>query len=472
MKSFYKFFTVAIVLVSLQSCLVSKEYESAKIVNEQTYKSDSLEQDTTSMADVSWKELFTDAQLQEYIERALENNIDVRIAVQQIQSAEAYMKQGKAGYYPTLSVGAQYSRSALSKNGQQGAMLQNSGNNVFDAFELSGSLSWEADIWGKIRSQKRAYDASFMQAVATQQAIQTRLISRLVTSYYQLLAVDEQIALTQKTIQLRKTSWETTKALKEAGVGGVTSTAVKQTKAQYLDAKAFLIDLQNQTRLLENTICILMGDEPHEIERSTLASQSVTTELKIGVPAQLLNNRPDVVAAENNYRYAFEMTNVARAYFYPTITINAGGGLQSTDISNWFSINSLFGNLVGGIFAPIFNRREIRTQYEDAGFQQEQARLNYRGALIQASKEVSDALYSYKAATEKIKILKEEQNLLDEAVEDAQDLLTSGYNNTSYLEVLTAQQNALNVGLSVINTRAIQLNSIVSLYESLGGGVE
>lgn len=472
MKGFYKFIGIAIVLISLQSCLVSKEYERAEVVNEQEFRTDSLEQDTTSMGDVSWQEMFSDSQLQEYISRALENNIDNLIAVQQIKSAESYIKQGKAGYYPTLSIGAQYSRNALSKNGQQGAMVQNTGQTSFDAYELSGNLSWEADIWGKIRSQKRAFDASFMQAVATQQAIKTRLIANLASTYYQLLAVDEQIALTKETIELRKTSWETTKALKESGIGGVTSTAVKQTKAQYLDAKAFLIDLETQTRLLENTICILMGDEPHEIERTSLDAQEVTTELKIGVPVQLLNNRPDVVVAENNYRQAFEMTNVARANFYPSITISAGGGFQSTEISNWFSLNSLFGNLVGGIFAPIFNGRQIRTEYEVSQNQQEQARLNYRGVLIQASKEVSDALYNYQSATRKIEIQKEEKELLDDAVEDSQDLLSSGYNNTSYIEVLTAQENALNAGLAVINTRVVELNSIVNLYESLGGGVE
>ena len=472
MKSFYKFLGVAIVVLTLQSCLVSKEYERAEVVNEKAYRVDSLEQDTTSMATVSWKELFSDSHLQGYISHALENNVDNLIAIQQIKAAESYMKQGKAGYYPTLSVGAQYGVSALSKNGQQGAMLQSTGNNTFSSFELSGNLSWEADIWGKIRSQKRAFDASFMQAVATQQAIKTRLIANIASSYYQLLAIDEQIALTEETIELRKTSWETTEALQGAGVGGITSIAVKQTKAQYLDAMSFLIDLQYQTRVLENTICILMGDEPHQIERSTLDAQDVSTDLKIGVPAQLLNNRPDVVVAENNYRQAFEMTNVARTYFYPALIISASGGLQSTDVSNWFSLNSLFGNFIGGIFAPIFNGRQIRTQYEVAGFQQEQARLNYRGVLIQASKEVSDALYNYESATQKIEIQKEEQILLNEAVEDSQDLLTSGFNNVSYLEVLTAQQNALNVGLAVINTRVLQLNSIVNLYESLGGGIE
>lgn len=472
MKSFYKFLGVSIVLISLQSCLVSKEYERADVVQEKAFRTDSLVQDTTTIAAISWKEMFTDPKLQGYISHALENNVDNLIAVQQIKAAESYVKQGKAGYYPTLSVGAQYNVNALSKNGQQSALIQNTGSNRFDLFEVSGSLSWEADIWGKIRSQKRSYEASFMQAVATQQAIKTKLISSIASTYYQLLAIDQEIDLTKETIKLRKTSWETTEALQEAGIGGVTSIAVNQTKAQYLDAQAFLIDLQNQSRLMENTICILIGDEPHPIERSTLATQNVTTDLRIGVPAELLNNRPDVLVAENNYRATFEMTNVARAYFYPSLTISAGGGLQSTDISNWFSLNSIFGNLIGGIFAPIFNGRQIRTQYEVAETQQEQARLNYRGVLIQASKEVSDALYSYQSATQKIEIQKEEQELLDQAVEDSQDLLTSGFNNVSYLEVLTAQQNALNVGLAVINTRVVQLNSIVNLYESLGGGMK
>lgn len=470
MKSLYKFLWVPIAFLVLQSCFVAKEYEKPDVVQKQYYRTDSIPQDSLNMVDISWEDMFTDPLLQQHINKGLANNIDIRIAVQQIAAAEAYVKQGKAGYLPTLSATANETRSYYSKNGQQGASLGDVGTDHFDQFELAGNLSWEADIWGKIRSQKRAFDASYLQSVAAHQAVKTELIANIASTYYQLLALDEQIAVTKKTIKTRKKSVETTQALQNAGLGTVTSAAVEQTKAQYLNAKGILLDLQKQTHTLENTMCILMGDEPHKIERSGLKDQEITTDLKIGVPAQLLSNRPDVIAAENNYRQSFEMTNVARANFYPSLTIGASGGLQSMKLDNWFDTNSLFANIIGGLTAPIFNGRQIRTQFEVAQIQQEQARLNFRGVLIRASKDVSDALYAYESSSQKIEIKEEEQQLLSKAVEDTQELFKSAYGNASYLEVLTAQENALNSNLDLINAQVSQLNSIVDLYQALGGG--
>lgn len=471
MRSIYKIFGAAAFLLLMQSCFVAKEYKSPEdIVLEENFRTDQLPQDSLNMADLSWKEIFTDAYLQQHIERALENNIDIRIALRQIEAAEAYVKQGKAGYWPALNAGADYTLTYPSKNGSQGAMLSQTGKDHVQIYSLAGNLSWEADIWGKIRSQKRAFDASYLQTVSAHQAVKTGLIAGIASAYYQLLAIDEQIKITENTIETRKSSLETTRALQEAGAGNITSLAVQQTEAQYLGAQAILIDLKNQARLMENAISLLMGEEPHAIERSALDDQNIETELKIGVPLQLLSNRPDVMMAENNYRQAFEMTNVAKANFYPSLTIGARGGVESLKLDNWFDTNSLFANIMGGLTAPIFNGRVIKTQYEVAQIQQEQAKLNYRGALIRASKEVSDALYTYEASTEKIDIKQNQKQLLEKAVEDSQVLLQSGYNNFSYLEVLSAQESVLNASLDVINAQVAQLNSMVNLYEALGGG--
>ncbi len=470
MRSYYKFIGIPLALLLLQSCFVAKDYEQPDVVNQDYYRTDSLAQDSLSMANIPWETLFTDPLLQKYIDKALENNVDIRIALAQIKAAEAYLKQGKAAFLPTLSAGAQYTGSFPSENGQQGAMVNATGKDYFNLYDLSVQLSWEADIWGKITSQKRAYRASYLQTVAAHRAVRTNLIAGVATTYYQLLAIDKQIAITQKTIATRKNSWETTLALKKAGSGMVTSVSVAQTKAQYLDAKAILIDLEKQARLLENTLCILMGEEPHQIERTSLAEQKISTDLKVGVPMQLLHNRPDVIAAEMNYRRAFEMTNVARANFYPSLTISASGGLEAVELEDWFSLNSLFANFIGGLAAPILNHRIIQTQFEVAQVQQEQALLNFRGTLIQASKEVSDALYAYQAATQKIEIKQEEHKLLQQAVEDAQVLLVNGYANFTYLEVLRAQESALGSNLQIVNARVNQLISIVNLYQALGGG--
>lgn len=466
MKTVYKFLMVPAAFLLLQSCFVAKDYEKPEVVNHDYYRTDSIPQDSLNMADISWESMFTDPLLQDYIDKGLNKNIDIRVAIQQIAAAQAYLKQGEAGYFPTLSGNASVTRSYFSENGQQGQQLGGVGTDHFDQFELSGSLSWEADIWGKIRSQKRAFEASYLQTVAAHKGVKTRLIANIASTYYQLLALDEQIETTKQTVKTRKNSIETNKALKEAG--NVTSAAVEQTKAQYYNAQGILVDLQKQSRLLESTMCILLGDEPHAIERTELDDQDITTELRVGVPAQLLSNRPDVLAAEYNYRNAFELTNKARTDFYPSLTIGATGGLQSMDIDNLFDVNSLFANIMGGLTAPILNGRKIRTQFEVSQAQQEQARLNFRGALLQASKDVSDALYAYQAASDKIDIKEKEYSAYQKATEDSQELLNYGLAN--YLEVLRARENALNSKLDMINARFTQLNSMVNLYQAVGGG--
>lgn len=469
MKNSLKLLSVALGVLFLQSCFVAKDYEApAEIVHEDNFRTDQISTDSLSMAEWSWKDLFTDPLLQGYIDKALENNIDIRIAIQQISAAEAFIKQGKAGYLPVLSADANATRSYPSKNGPQ-AMSAGGGDHV-NIYELGATLSWEADIWGKIRSQKRAFDASYLQTVSAHQAVKTELIAGIATAYYQLMALDEQIAVTKETIETRKSSLETTRVLKDAGAGTVTSTAVQQTEAQYLDAKAILIDLQTQARILENAISILMGDEPHGIERSSLKDQEITSEYKLGVPAELLQNRPDVLAAEARYRQVFELTNVARAQLYPSFTIGLSGGLQSLQLNKLFDENSLTGSIAGGLTAPLFNGRALKTNYEVSQLEQEQARLNYRDALINASKEVSDALYDYQAATDKVEIRRNQRELLEKAVDDSQALLQSGYNNFSYLEVLTAQESVLNASLGVIDEHVSQLTSMVELYRALGGG--
>tara|TARA_R110002020_G_scaffold303939_2_gene519392 strand:- start:6613 stop:7944 length:1332 start_codon:yes stop_codon:yes gene_type:complete len=441
---------------------VAKDYQRPdEIINEDFYRTDMLTQDTLNIAEVSWRNMFTDATLQSYIEEGLENNIDIRVALQNILASEAYFKQGKAGYLPTLSGGATYTHQELSENSQFGSLFS-----ALDQYQVSADLSWEADIWGRIRSQKRAFQASYLQSIAAHQAVKTQLISRIASSYYELLSLDEQIRITEETISTRENSLETTQALKDAG--NVTEVGVKQTEAQLYNAQAILIDLKNQSRLLENTFSILLGRTPSNIERTSLDEQEITTELKIGVPAQLLRNRPDVISAEYNLVNAFELTNAARSNFYPALTLTASGGLQSLDFNTLFDPESFFATLVGGITQPIFNQRRNRTQYEVSQAQQEQARLDFRQAILTASKEVSDALYSYDTATQKIEIKQKEFDAYDLATDYSEQLLDNGLAN--YLEVLNARENALYARLDLINARYNQLRSVVDLYEALGGG--
>lgn len=447
----------------LVSCFSAKVYERPEneLLNAKYFRTDSLQQDSVSMALVSWKELFTDPVLQGYIEEGLENNIDIRKAIQQILISEAYVKQGKAGYLPTLNAGPQYTHTEISSNSQFGGLFSR-----LDQYQISGGLSWEADIWGKIRSNKRAFDATYLQSVAAHKAVKSTLVSNIASTYYQLLALDEQIKITELTIETRASGLETTKALKEAG--NVTEVGVKQTEAQLYTAKAILIDLRNTSRLLENSFSILLGSEPREIVRGSLEDQKISTPLKIGIPTHLLANRPDVIAAEYALVNSFELTNVARSNFYPSLTLSVNGGLQSLNLDNLFDSSSLFASVVGGLTQPLLNGRKIRSQYEVTKIKQDQAKLDFKQALLVASKEVSDALYSYDAANEKMAVIQKEFEAYNLALEYSKELLENGLAN--YIEVLNARQNTLSTNLDLTNTKNARLQAVVDLYQALGGG--
>lgn len=453
---------VVVMATTLQSCFVAKDYVRPELEEtEHLYRTDNLPQDSVSLADVSWKDMFTDAYLKQYIEEGLQNNLDIRVAIQQMAAAEAYMKQGKAGYLPSLNANAQVTHQELSENSQFGGLFSS-----IDQYELSGTLSWEADIWGKIRSNKRAGEASYLQTVAAHKAVKTRLVSAIASTYYQLLALDEQLRIIEKTIATRESSVETIKSLKDAG--NVTQVAVDQYIAQYNSAKALKVDLEAAIFKAENTLNLLLGRPAQSIERSRLTEQELNTDIKLGVPLNLLRNRPDVIASEYGLINAFELTNVARSQFYPSLTLTANGGFQSLDFDELFNANSLFATLVGGLTQPIFNKRAVRTQHEVAKAQQEQALLNFKKTLLTAGNEVSNALYDYQAETEKFTYRQNEVEALRQAEINSEELLKSGYAN--YLDLLTARESALNAELNVIDNKLQQLLSVVNLYEALGGG--
>lgn len=447
----------------LTSCFVAKDYARPELKEtENLYRTDKLPIDSLSMADISWKDMFTDSNLKQYIETGLQNNLDIRIALQQIAAAEAYMKQGNAGYLPNINAKATASRSYLSENGQRGSFM----TNYVNLFDLSGNLSWEADIWGKIRSNKRAGEASYLQTVAAHQAVKTQLVSAITSTYYQLLALDAQLKITKKTIVTRDSSVTTIKALKDAGQ--VTQVAVDQSIAQYNNAKALQVDLETAIFRTENTLNLLLGKSSENIERSVLDEQKLNSNIQIGIPATLLRNRPDVIAAEYNLIKSFELTNVANSNFYPSITLTASGGFQSLQLDELLNANSLFANILGGLTQPIFNQRKIKTQKAVAEAQQEQALLNFKKALLIAGNEVSNALYKYNAEDEKLEFRQNEVEALRKAESNSEELLKNGYAN--YLDLLTARRSALNAELNIIENKLQQLLSVVDLYRALGGG--
>lgn len=439
---------------------MARDYTRPEMFDEIGFRTDTATMDTLTMATIAWRDFFSDPILQSYIEEGLQNNLDIRTALTRIDAAQAWMRQGKAGYLPSISADASASHFEFSDNGQA------RGAGSINVFELGAGLSWEADIWGKIRSTRRAYQARYLQSQAAHQAVKTRLIAGIATFYYDLLAIDAQMDITQATIENRKRSLTTAIALKNAG--NETEAGVKQTEAQLYTAQAIFIDLQKQARIYESALSLLLGSQPRPLARNTFDDQIVDTVLLTGIPLQLLGNRPDILAAEYNLINAFELTNVARSNFYPSLTLSASAGLQSLELQNLFSLNSLFANVVGGLAQPILNGRRIRTQYEVAQAEQEQARLQYLQTFLTATAEVSDALYSFDATTRKIEVKQKEYEAYNDAVRYSEALVNNGLAN--YLQVLIARERSLASSLTLAENKATRLKYLVQLYEALGGG--
>lgn len=461
----HKIILIFFVSFLVVSCHTRQNYQRANdVVDEKLFRTDALPKDSLSMANLSWKEIFTDAVLQKHIAKALENNLDIRIALQNIASAEAYLKQSKAAYQPTISVGPDYSFNTSSLNTQFGQIVGE--RRYINQFDITANLGWELDLWGKLKGQEKAQYAAYLSSVAAHQNVKSNLVASIATAYYQLLAFDEQKKIFSNTIEIRKKNLETTKALKDAGI--VSEVAVQQSEALVYNAEASLVTLDVQIQMLENTISLLMGEPSHEIERTSLSTQNFALNTDLGYPSALLANRPDVKQAEFNLINAFELTNAAKAQFYPSLRITGSTGVQSVDIDKLFSANSVFANVLVGLAQPILNKRQIRTNYEVSLANQERAYLNFRKTILNAGNEVSDALKMYNAQDQFIAFKKKELSAYDKSVEFSQELVNYGMAN--YLEVLNANVNKLNAEINIANAQYSKLQAGVELYRALGGG--
>ncbi|MDO4230113.1 MAG: efflux transporter outer membrane subunit [Capnocytophaga sp.] len=458
-----KTLTVSAFAVLLVSCAARKKYERPQVVHQNLFRTENLATDSLSSANVSWKAIFTDATLQQHIDKALQNNLDIRVALQNIAAAEANLKQTKHLFVPIVSASATYNRNTLSLNTLSGASVT---KRNYDLWDLTGNISWEADIWGELSARNKATYATFLSTVAAHQAVKSEVVATLATAYYQLLMYDKQQKILEETINLRQQTLETTKALKESGV--TTEVAVQQSEALVYNAQAQLVTVKNLIWSLENTIAVLLGEEPHKIERTSLEIQQFPTDFQQGYALSLLENRPDVMRAEQNLINAFELTNVARSAFYPTLTLTARGGLTSVDIEKWFSPQSFFANLIGGLTQPLLNQRQIRTQYEVSQANQEIALLNFKETLLTAGKEVSDAMQNFSSQDEFIQLKIKEMEAYQRATDYSKELFNSGLAN--YLEVITAEVNRLNAELSVANAQFVRMQYGITLYKALGGG--
>lgn len=463
--SHIKILSTAVVLsFLLASCISREKYTRLPEFGDNIFRTDQLPQDSTSLAQISWKDFFKDPILQKYITEGLQNNLDIRVAVQNILIDEAYLKQSKAELLPTLSVGPTYTLQTQSLNSNFGQII---GNRKFNNnFQLSGNFSWDVDIWGKLSAQEKAQLANYLATQEAHKSIKSQLVANIALNYYQLITLDHQKEIIKKTIDLRKRNLETTKALKTSG--DLTEVAVQQSEALVFNAQAMLIDLDTQISILENATSILLGVAPQKIERSSNQDFKFPESISTGYSAQLLANRPDVAEAEYNLISALELTNAAKASFYPNFNISANGGLQSGDFDKFFSANSLFASFMGSLLQPILNKRQIRTNYEVSLAKKQIAYLQFKKTFLAAGQEVSDALKSFKAQDDFITLKLTEKSAYENSVNYSQQLVNYGLAN--YLEVINATVNLLNAELNVSNAQFIKMKANIDLYQALGGG--
>ncbi len=450
---------IVLALFVCTSCgLVTESYQQPDIDLQPSFR-DVPSMDTSTIAAIPWRSLFKDSVLLNLIEDGLSGNNDLKIAVARIKQAEAGFDQSKLALWPNLSAEA---TTSITQSRQNGSTVSS------NEFQLALNASWEIDIWGKLTSAKRASLAALLETQAYRNAVVTRLIADIANTYYSLLAFDAQLEITRKTVAIRIADVNTMNELKANAV--VTGAAVVQSEANRYAAEVTIPDIKQNIRAVENSLCILLGRSPGKIQRSTLEDQKSLDTIQVGIPAQLLSNRPDVMQAEFAFRSAFEISNVARTWFYPALTITGSESITEEKLSDLFNPGTLLGNVVGGLTQPIFNQGINTTRLETAKAKQEEALLNYKQAILVASGEVSDALAAFSAAIEKAQHRKNQIDALEKAVDYTKQLLI--YGTANYTEVLSAEQNLLSAKLGRINDKLQQLQSIVVLYRSLGGGMK
>ena len=412
--------------------------------------------DTINFGNTPWREVFTDPKLQSLIEEALANNTDMRTAALSVEQAEAGLMTSRLAYFPSLSFSP------------TGTVSKVEGNAATKSYSIPLQASWQVDLFGSLRNDKRMAEASLMQTKAYQQVTQTQIIASVANMYYTLLMLDEQLKLTKETSEIWKQNVEAMELMLQAG-GITNAAAVSQSKGAYYEVLTTIPTLEQNIRSTENSLSTLLHRSPGPIDRGTFADQSFPASMSQGVPVQLLENRPDVKAAEMSLQAAFYQTNKAYSAFYPNITINGTLGWSNQALGIIKNPADFLVQAVGSLVQPLFQKGQLRANLKISKAQQETALLNFEQSLLNAGEEVSNALTSYQTAIDQECQRVKQVEALQDAYDQTEYLFSHG-NTTTYLEKLTAQQSLLSAQLSLISDRFDKMQAVVSLYQALGGG--
>ncbi|WP_274957524.1 TolC family protein [Millionella massiliensis] len=441
--------------LTLSSCGIYKKYQPATTVPDQLYGEElSAATDTASFGNLTWKEVFTDPYLQTLIDSALVRNTDMQTAHLKIKEAEAALLSARLAYVPSLNFTP------------QGTVSSFDGGKASQTYSIPVAASWEIDIFGKLTNAKRQALAGYEQTKEYAQAVKTQLVAGVANTYYTLLMLDAQYEIAVETETAWKASVETTRAMKEAGM--VTEAALAQTEATYYSVCTTVHDLKEQINQAQNSLCLLLAETPRTIERGKLAGQQFPESFSVGIPLQMLSNRPDVRSAEQSLAQAFYGTNAARAAFYPTITLSGSAGWTNSAGGMIVNPGKFLASAVASLTQPLFNRAANIAQLRIAKAQQEEAQLAFEQTLLNAGVEVNEAVDQYQTARNKANLYEKQVAALETAATSTQLLMQHG--NTTYLEVLTAQQSLLSAQLNQVANRFTEIQGIITLYQALGGG--
>lgn len=455
MKTYHSIYMAACAAL-LSSCGIYTTYHPATEVPEQLYGEEVVVSDSSSIASLHWRELFTDPYLVTLIEQGLANNTDYLAAGLRVQEAEATLLSAKLAYLPSLALAP------------QGTLSHLEGHKMTKAYSLPATASWEIDLFGKLRNAKRQSQALLAQSKDYQQAVRSQLIAGIANTYYTLLMLDEQLRITEQTATSWGESARATHALMQAGK--TNEAAVAQMEAAYAQVSASVLDLKDQINQVENSLSLLLAETPHRVQRGTLAGQTWPSSLSVGFPVSLLANRPDVRAAERSLEQAFYATNQARAAFYPSITLSGSAGWTNSAGGMISNPAQFVASAVGSLTQPLFAKGQLTGQLKIAKAKQEEASLNFQQTLLQAGTEVNEALVQYQTAQEKRDLFAQQVNALQTAYRSTSLLMEHG--TTTYLEVLTAQQSLLSAQLTQVANEVTEIQSLIQLYQALGGGAE
>lgn len=471
---YHKYACTALLAATLYSCAPTLAPMKESTALPEAFNTATIK-DTINTANLKWRQYFKDPNLVTLIETALQNNQELNITLQEVEIAQNEIRMKKGAYLPTVGLRAGAGVEKVGRYTSQGAgdasteiMPGKEMPDPLQDYTIAAVANWEVDIWKKLRNSKKAALNRYLASVEGKNFVLTNLIAEVADSYYELIALDNQLAIVKQSIGLQQNGLEIVKVQKQAA--RATELAVQKFEAEVRKSESMEFDIRQQIRETENRINFLLGRFPQEITRTqTPITELVAANTQAGIPSQLLANRPDIKQAERELAAAKLDVKAARAEFYPTLEISAAVGFQAFKPSSLFTMpESLLYNLVGDLVAPVVNRNAIKAEYKSANARQLQALYNYERTILNAFVEVANQQSKIENIGKSYDLKSKQVDALNRSIEVSNDLFRSA--RADYLEVLMTQRDALEARLELVETKKEQLNAAVFLYRDLGGG--